>query len=91
MNAQTPEAANLDTYLTIQMDGRRCARCQVTWPCRNDRLAFCSTEIRRKRVAKAAQRSFDHEKLRMGHYPDFETFCRLSAGVHLVPVFRRLL
>ncbi|HEY1601827.1 MAG TPA: anthranilate synthase component I [Pirellulales bacterium] len=27
----------------------------------------------------------------MGHYPDFDTFCRLSAEVHLVPVYRRLL
>jgi anthranilate synthase component 1 len=27
----------------------------------------------------------------MGHFPDFDTFCRLSAGVHLVPVYRRLL
>ena len=27
----------------------------------------------------------------MGHFPDFDAFCRLSAGVHLVPVYRRLL
>ncbi len=27
----------------------------------------------------------------MGHFPDFDTFCRLAAGVHLVPVYRRLL
>src|SRR5262245_48566641 len=25
------------------------------------------------------------------HYPDFETFSRLSQGVHLVPVYRRLI
>ncbi|HEY4313075.1 MAG TPA: anthranilate synthase component I [Pirellulales bacterium] len=27
----------------------------------------------------------------MGHFPDFDTFCRLATGVHLVPVYRRLL
>src|SRR5215831_18290317 len=25
------------------------------------------------------------------HYPDFETFSRLAKGVHLVPVYRRLI
>src|SRR5271169_2163114 len=25
------------------------------------------------------------------HYPDFATFSRLAAGVHLVPVYRRLI
>ena len=25
------------------------------------------------------------------HYPDLETFSRLAAGVHLVPVYRRLM
>ena len=25
------------------------------------------------------------------HYPDFATFSRLASGVHLVPVYRRLL
>jgi anthranilate synthase component 1 len=27
----------------------------------------------------------------MKHQPDFETFCKLAPGVHLVPVYRRLL
>ena len=27
----------------------------------------------------------------MKHFPDFDTFCKLAPGVHLVPVYRRLL